>query len=81
MECAVCHADDERDHYTCTWCALRMCGFCRREFEAIGVQGLRERIRMAELGDSDLADQSGGEVGTGRDAPSRAGGVGVKVYG
>ena len=51
-----------------------MCGFCRRELEARGAQGLRERVRMAELG-----DQSAMEVG--RDVPSRASGIGVKVYG
>jgi hypothetical protein len=50
VECAVCHADDEGQHWSCGWCALRMCGSCRKVFEKAGVPGLRERVRVGEMG-------------------------------
>ncbi|KAM0713152.1 hypothetical protein Q7P35_000604 [Cladosporium inversicolor] len=50
VECAVCHADDENQHWNCTWCALRMCGGCRKVFEIAGVAGLRDRVRATEMG-------------------------------
>ncbi|KAM0717287.1 hypothetical protein Q7P37_007139 [Cladosporium fusiforme] len=50
VECAVCHADDENQFWSCAWCALRMCGGCRRALEGGGVPGLRERVRVAEMG-------------------------------
>lgn len=50
VECAVCHADDENQHWSCGWCALRMCGGCRKVLEAAGVAGLRERVRAGEMG-------------------------------
>lgn len=49
VECAVCHADDENQHWSCGWCALRMCGGCRKTFEAAGVAGLRDRVRACEM--------------------------------
>ena len=52
VECAVCHVDDEFEHFTCTWCALRMCKFCRKDFHERGLAALKERIRNAELGDA-----------------------------
>ena len=50
VECAVCHIDDERDHYSCSWCAIRMCRFCRKDFAERGLTALKERIKQAELG-------------------------------
>jgi hypothetical protein len=50
VECAVCHIDDSEDHYSCSWCALRMCTFCRADFAARGLGALWERIKVAELG-------------------------------
>ncbi|GAB7358392.1 hypothetical protein MBLNU230_g2461t1 [Neophaeotheca triangularis] len=50
VECAVCHMDDDREHWSCSWCALRMCGYCRRGFATGGLGGLRARVRGAELG-------------------------------
>lgn len=50
VECAVCHADDENQFWSCSWCALRMCSGCRRVLEASGVAGLRDRVRVAEMG-------------------------------
>ena len=52
VECSVCHIDDDRDHYSCSWCALRMCRFCRKDFAERGMTALKERIRHAELGGS-----------------------------
>lgn len=50
VECSVCHIDDERDHFSCSWCALRMCRFCRQDFDERGITALKERIKQAELG-------------------------------
>ncbi|EME87922.1 uncharacterized protein MYCFIDRAFT_89509 [Pseudocercospora fijiensis CIRAD86] len=50
VECAVCHIDDDAEHFSCSWCALRMCKFCRKDFAARGIAALRERIKLAELG-------------------------------
>lgn len=50
VECAVCHADDERQHWSCGWCALRMCAGCRKALEMTDVSGLRERVRAGEMG-------------------------------
>jgi hypothetical protein len=50
VECAVCHADDERQHWSCGWCALRMCASCRKTLETAGVAGLKERVRAVEMG-------------------------------
>ena len=52
VECAVCHVDDESDHFSCSWCAIRMCRFCRKDFAQRGMTALRERIKQAELGHS-----------------------------
>lgn len=50
VECAVCYVDDDNEHFSCTWCALRMCKSCRKDFAERGISALRERIKMAELG-------------------------------
>lgn len=50
VECSVCHIDDEQDHFSCSWCALRMCRFCRRDFAERGLTALKERIKQVELG-------------------------------
>ncbi|KAF7194497.1 hypothetical protein HII31_04166 [Pseudocercospora fuligena] len=50
VECAVCHMDDDTEHFSCSWCALRMCKFCRKDFAERGMTALRERIKLAELG-------------------------------
>jgi hypothetical protein len=71
VECAVCHTDDEREHFCCSWCALRMCRFCRKDFQERGVAALRERTRMAEMGSS-----SESEAGM---MPGRALGGGVRL--
>ncbi|KAK5133009.1 hypothetical protein LTR08_008296 [Meristemomyces frigidus] len=52
VECAVCHMDDDQEHFTCSWCAMRMCRYCRKAFGEGGVTALRARIRDAETGDS-----------------------------
>lgn len=57
IECAVCHADEVDDHYSCTWCAIRMCGFCRKDFAQRGMTALRERIKEAEMGGSPNSSQ------------------------
>lgn len=62
VECAVCHIDDDRDHFSCSWCALRMCRFCRHDFEERGITALKERIKQAELGGSS-PDSSTDEFG------------------
>jgi hypothetical protein len=50
VECAVCHVDSDADHWSCSWCALRMCGNCRKDFSARGAPALRERIKRANIG-------------------------------
>ncbi|KAM3415407.1 hypothetical protein BST61_g8933 [Cercospora zeina] len=50
VECAVCHADDESEHFSCSWCALRMCRHCRKDLAVRGLSALKERIKMAEMG-------------------------------
>ncbi|KAH9826752.1 hypothetical protein Tdes44962_MAKER03295 [Teratosphaeria destructans] len=50
VECSVCHMDDDQEHWTCTWCAIRMCRYCRNDFSERGTTALRERIKQAELG-------------------------------
>nr|POE77738.1 hypothetical protein CFP56_09381 [Quercus suber] len=52
VECSVCHMDDDAEHWTCMWCAIRMCCYCRKDFDKAGMYGLKKRIRMAELGNS-----------------------------
>ncbi|RMY00265.1 hypothetical protein D0867_11808 [Hortaea werneckii] len=63
VECAVCHMDDDQEHWTCSWCALRMCRYCRKAFGEGGVKALRGRIREAEIGGCD-----GGLHGEGSDS-------------
>lgn len=58
VECAVCHIDDDGDHFSCSWCALRMCKYCRRDFAERGMTALRERIKTAELGSSSDGNSS-----------------------
>ncbi|KAK6437106.1 hypothetical protein LTR95_006698 [Oleoguttula sp. CCFEE 5521] len=50
VECAVCHSDFEGEGWSCAWCAVRMCGLCRREFGVHGEAGLRGRVKGAEMG-------------------------------
>lgn len=50
VECAVCHMDDDQEHWVCSWCAVRMCRFCRGDFGNRGAAALIERVRKAELG-------------------------------
>ena len=50
VECAVCHVDSDAPHWSCSWCALRMCSDCRRALDARGPAALNERIRRAEMG-------------------------------
>ncbi|KAK5745270.1 hypothetical protein LTR17_001431 [Elasticomyces elasticus] len=52
VECAMCHMDDEQDHWTCSWCAVRMCRYCRKTFAEGGITALRERVKQAESGGS-----------------------------
>ncbi len=71
VECSVCHIDDDREHFSCSWCALRMCRFCRKEFGERGLVALKERVKQAELGggspgSSELSLGFGGEEGRGR---------------
>ncbi|KAK5111146.1 hypothetical protein LTR62_005345 [Meristemomyces frigidus] len=49
VECAVCHLDDVQDHFACGWCALRMCRYCREDFDRRGGVALKERVRKAEM--------------------------------
>ncbi|KAI7159627.1 hypothetical protein KC349_g4044 [Hortaea werneckii] len=71
VECAVCHMDDDQEHWTCSWCALRMCRYCRKAFVEGGVKALRGRIREAEMagcggdggGDGEGSDSEGETVG------------------
>ncbi|SMY19552.1 unnamed protein product [Zymoseptoria tritici ST99CH_1A5] len=53
VECAVCHIDDDGDHFSCSWCAIRMCKYCRKDFAQRGMTALRERIKTAEMGGVD----------------------------
>ena len=68
VECSVCHIDDDKDHFSCSWCALRMCRFCRNDFDERGIAALKERIKHAELGgsNSDSSTDDFGEVNRGR---------------
>lgn len=50
VECAVCHIDDDGDHFSCSWCAIRMCKYCRKDYAERGLCALQERIKTAELG-------------------------------
>lgn len=61
VECAVCHIDDDRDHYSCSWCAIRMCRYCRKDFAERGITALRERIKSAEFGASGESASSSAE--------------------
>lgn len=67
VECAVCHVDDDKEHFSCSWCAIRMCRFCRKDFSEKGMMALRERMKQAELGteesDSSLESLEGGMRG------------------
>ena len=68
VECSVCHIDDDNDHYSCSWCALRMCKFCRKDLAERGMTALKERIKQAEMGASspDSSPESYGLQGRGR---------------
>lgn len=61
VECAVCHIDHDGDHFSCSWCAIRMCIYCRKDFAARGMVALKERIRKAELGDAEDSATSSSE--------------------
>lgn len=50
VECAVCHIDDSDPHFSCSWCALRFCQFCRTDFAERGIDAIKERIKLAEMG-------------------------------
>ncbi|EMC94765.1 hypothetical protein BAUCODRAFT_74112 [Baudoinia panamericana UAMH 10762] len=50
VECAVCHMDDDHEYWSCSWCAVRMCRYCRKDFAERGMTALRDRIRKAEMG-------------------------------
>lgn len=52
VECAMCHMDDEQEHWTCSWCAVRMCRYCRKTLAEGGITALRERVKLAESGGS-----------------------------
>ena len=71
VECSVCHIDDSQEHFSCSWCALRMCRFCRKDCAERGVGALRERVKMAELGGG------GGSEGSSEESLGR----GRRVYG
>lgn len=59
--------DDDHDHYSCSWCALRMCRYCRKSFAEKGITALRERIKCAEFGgSSDSAKSSAESLGLSR---------------
>lgn len=68
VECAVCHSDDDSEHFSCSWCALRMCRRCRKDFAVRGLSALKERIKMAEMGDRMETAQHGSS----ERAPERA---------
>lgn len=42
--------DDDQEHWTCSWCAIRMCRYCRKDFAERGGNALRERVKQAECG-------------------------------
>ncbi|KAK0258400.1 hypothetical protein B0A54_05952 [Friedmanniomyces endolithicus] len=65
VECAMCHMDDEREHFSCCWCAVRMCRFCRGCLVEGGVGALRERVKVGERGGSEgeSSTESLGRVG------------------
>lgn len=50
VECSVCHIDDDKDYFSCSWCALRMCWVCRKDFGERGIEALKTRTRLAEMG-------------------------------
>lgn len=58
VECSVCHIDDDQDHFSCSWCALRVCRFCQREFSERGLAALKDRIKQSELGRHDNSPSS-----------------------
>lgn len=66
VECAVCHMDDDQEHWTCSWCALRMCRYCRKDFGERGITALRQRIKQAELGGGLSGSSSSESLGGGR---------------
>ncbi|KAI7527356.1 hypothetical protein KC317_g20885 [Hortaea werneckii] len=72
VECAVCHMDDDQEHWTCSWCALRMCRYCRKAFGEGGVKALRARIREAELGSREDGEE-GSESGASEKVVGRRG--------
>jgi hypothetical protein len=55
----VCHIDDDGEHFSCSWCAIRMCKYCRKDFAQRGLTALRERIKTAEMGGADSCRASG----------------------
>ncbi|KAK1814379.1 hypothetical protein LTR12_011198 [Friedmanniomyces endolithicus] len=64
VECAMCHMDDEREHFSCCWCAVRMCRFCRGCLVEGGVGALRERVKVGERGsEGESSTESLGRVG------------------
>ncbi|KAK0903251.1 hypothetical protein LTR02_007669 [Friedmanniomyces endolithicus] len=65
VECAMCHMDDEREHFSCCWCAVRMCRFCRGVLVVGGLGALRERVKVGERGGSEgeSSTESLGTVG------------------
>ena len=68
VECAVCHLDDQGEHFVCAWCALRMCRYCKQDFGERGVAALRERVRKAEMAispSSSMESFSGVAIGGG----------------
>ncbi|KAK5126714.1 hypothetical protein LTR85_009648 [Meristemomyces frigidus] len=66
VECAVCHMDDDQEHWTCSWCAMRMCRYCRKGFAEGGVTALRARIKEAETGSSPSSSMESLGGGRGR---------------
>ncbi|TKA69937.1 hypothetical protein B0A55_10798 [Friedmanniomyces simplex] len=56
--CALCHMDDGQEHWTCCWCAVRMCRYCRKTLGEGGVGALRERVKVAEGGGGSSASAS-----------------------
>jgi hypothetical protein len=58
VECAVCHIDSDADHWSCSWCALRLCGDCRNDFSARGPMALHERSKRANIGVVSSLNQS-----------------------
>ncbi|KAK3683054.1 hypothetical protein LTR37_020618 [Vermiconidia calcicola] len=74
VECAVCHIDDDQEHFSCSWCALRMCRFCRKEFAERGLTALRQRVKQAEMGSESSMESSAESLGY------NGGGRGRKVF-